>query len=249
MPLKTGSRREWTAKTFGAANRATKVTAAPIYGNHWSTTRGTPMLPRDLMIALMYGRAFALEMPDGTEMWSMQSRNDVSRSLDVLGKTEGAFLVRGPKFWETQTTPPGTLGRATIYRSTDEAAKDYRPGLPVPFNATAEDIGGFVNLSAHPTRLTIPAGVSLVQINANLVAANANTATAALIQITKNGGNTGPGLAEQLIPKVFNSVILSCSSGPLPVVEGDYFELTLTVFADGSVNVLADRSWISIRQL
>jgi hypothetical protein len=103
MPLKKGSRREWTAKTFGAANRATKVTAAPIYGNHWETTRGTPMLPRDLMIALMYGRAFALEMPDGTEMWSMQSRNDVSRSLDVLGKTQGAFLTRGEKFWEAKS--------------------------------------------------------------------------------------------------------------------------------------------------
>jgi hypothetical protein len=103
-PTKPGSPRARTAKAFGAANRACKVTEASWYGEHWAATRGTPLLPRDLMIAFMYGRAITLIDQDGRTIYSMAARADVSKSLDVLGNTPGSKLIRGAQYWEVQTS-------------------------------------------------------------------------------------------------------------------------------------------------
>lgn len=106
-PTKPGTKRHLTAKAFGAANRACKVTASVFYGEHWAATRGTPLLPRDLMIAMMYGRAFALTLEDGRIIRSVASRNDVSKSLDMIGSEPGHTLIRGEKYWQTQAPGAG----------------------------------------------------------------------------------------------------------------------------------------------
>lgn len=107
MPLKEGTPRAKAAEAFAAANRAIKITDGNFYAEQWKITQGTPMLPRDIMLAAMYGRAYTLVMPDGQEIWSMRARADVSSSLDVLGSTQGKMLVRGERYWEPADVPAG----------------------------------------------------------------------------------------------------------------------------------------------
>lgn len=61
---------------------------------------GSPLLPRDIVTMMVFGRWAAFVMPDGKEIWPMAARIDVSEALDILGAEEGATLVRGPKYWE-----------------------------------------------------------------------------------------------------------------------------------------------------
>jgi hypothetical protein len=111
---------------FGAACRATKVTDAHWYGDIWQATRNTTLLPRDLMIAAMYGRAFAVVMPDGRITWAMSAVSDVSKSLDVLGSTVGSILVRGVDWWEA--VPPSAQLPQWFWNATYNS----RPAPPAP---------------------------------------------------------------------------------------------------------------------
>lgn len=125
-PTKPGTKRNLTAKAFGAANRACKVTASVFYGEHWQATRGTPLLPRDLMIAMMYGRAFALKLEDGRIIRSMASRNDVSKSLDMIGQEPGTVLVRGDHYWEARQS--FNVAAQWHYLETRTSGLNFSPG-------------------------------------------------------------------------------------------------------------------------
>lgn len=61
---------------------------------------GTPLLPRDLMMQILYGRLFAVKLPDGRRIYPMAARQDISESLDILGQVPGMILIRGEDFWE-----------------------------------------------------------------------------------------------------------------------------------------------------
>lgn len=62
---------------------------------------GTPLLPRDLMTMIMYGRFVQVGYEDGgRDLYSMAQLNDVSQSLDVISSTPGDTLVRGAEYWQ-----------------------------------------------------------------------------------------------------------------------------------------------------
>lgn len=78
--------------------------------------KGTPMLPRDALMAAGYGRGPTIQFPDGRRIYSMATRIDMSMLLDNIGDQEGAMLYRGPdEFWVT--LPPG---EANQFLSVDE---------------------------------------------------------------------------------------------------------------------------------
>lgn len=60
----------------------------------------TQLLPRDLMIIQLFGRAFRFLRPDGKVIFSMAARRDVSELLDAIGQLKGMMLFKGDDLWQ-----------------------------------------------------------------------------------------------------------------------------------------------------
>jgi hypothetical protein len=118
-------------------------------------------------------------------------------------------------------------------------------GYEISFDQEVYDDGGWH--ASNSASLVVPAGVTRVRVGAAMVLTGVAASTGVGMYIGKNeeyafdGANgvfsSGPPVG---------SPLLSFSSGPVPVQEGDHFELYLVLTGDTSVNIIADRTnfWI-----
>lgn len=93
---KQAFQREW----FRQANVVAKYAPGRQQALSRCAMNHLPVRPYDALIAAMAGRLWAVETDDGRTLYSMSSRADVSKNLDVIAQTRGDMLVRGPEFWE-----------------------------------------------------------------------------------------------------------------------------------------------------
>lgn len=70
------------------------------------------VLPRDLIMLMMYGRLWTLGTETHGWLYSMATLNDVSILLDAFSQLPGAILFRNDDFWDA--LPPGTVGQILI---------------------------------------------------------------------------------------------------------------------------------------
>lgn len=97
------------------------------------------------------------------------------------------------------------------------------------------DIGGFRDNVTNPTRITIPAGISRVQLFAQ-VDWTANSTGTRNSAIPKNGAGTYPGVAlDERAASV--SSTQPFATPVLEVEEGDYFEVSVYQRSGGALNV------------
>lgn len=85
---------------FKWANQATKYMAPQIVADMTKAVRGTPLMPRDMLIAQLYGRLTMFVLDDGRHLWPKEAVMEVSKALDILSAIEGYTLRRGPTAWE-----------------------------------------------------------------------------------------------------------------------------------------------------
>lgn len=95
---------EW----FKDVQAHTKRLDAKTYAEIEEATRGTPLLPRDVMTMMARGRLFAFERPDGKVIFHVAQRDDISNSLDAIGQEIGFVLQRLPEGW--RQVPVSALG-------------------------------------------------------------------------------------------------------------------------------------------
>lgn len=244
-PTKPGTPRHFTAKAFGAANRACKVTASVFYGEHWTATRGTPLLPRDLMIAFMYGRAFALTLTDGRIIRSMATRSDVSKSLDMLGNEPGSSLRRGLKFWEATPASLPAFHGAQVYRAATLGPINPSAYL-VPWDGLVYDTGGWTDLATNPTRITIPPGiVTMVQAVIQIGTLDVAGSSFMRIELLKNGDRILPASPFLNVLAGVVDGAFTLPVGPILVDPGDYLEARITS-SDTSIRVRSQFSSLSV---
>lgn len=106
---KTQQQKEQT-EAFRQAQWAFKYQDAAVIETITEMVAGTPLMPRDLFLMMVSGRAFAFQHEGEPIQYSMAALQDVSESLDVIDATPGHMLVRGPQFWEGQPVPGGGGG-------------------------------------------------------------------------------------------------------------------------------------------
>lgn len=114
-------------------------------------TSGTQLMPRDLLIQCMYGRAFTIYMLDGRVYRSMASLRDISELLDFFSSTPGTILVRGDGLW--YGLEPGDNGQVLTI---DEGNPVYRD------SSGGGALGGFEGITFcgdKPTTSTPPTRV------------------------------------------------------------------------------------------
>lgn len=111
---------------------------------HIRATQGLALLPRDTLTMMLYNRMCAIELNDGTRIYPMPARQDVSESLDVLAQIVGMILVRGPDFW--QGLLPGSPG-ATLQMNDAGDAPEWGPSAsPVMFRHTFDGTTSFLDI-------------------------------------------------------------------------------------------------------
>lgn len=81
---------------FKQACQALKRMPAPFLNYAREQAKGTPMLPRDYLMAAGYGRGRTLKLPNGERRYWMATRVDMSMLMDNIGDQEGMLLYRGP---------------------------------------------------------------------------------------------------------------------------------------------------------
>lgn len=203
---------------FAAANEATKYLAPQIMADFTAAVKGTPLLPRDLLIQIMFDRLAAFEMINGRTLWPMTARNDVSQALDTLSQTPGDVLVRGDEWWEARTIGPGTIAPWQLISDTTLSspvgsfeAKNLDGLTDVQaliVNGTKSVSGYFVvqvstdNGASYFTSSAnytfIPAtGAPAAAIGAGMHTTNATAARTGLLQINKTGAGIFPILWSQ----------------------------------------------------
>ena len=101
LPPHTATQSEW----FKQANILCKYLAPELQVSAKQATKGTPLYPRDVLIACMRGTLFYTTAKDGTKTFSMATRRAVSDSLDVLSQLTGSLIYRGAEFWEAVGIP------------------------------------------------------------------------------------------------------------------------------------------------
>jgi hypothetical protein len=150
-------------------------------------------------------------------------------------------------------------GMSAQYRMSGDVGTSFRGALSVAANTTNPPDNHIVNWlapeydtdeiwsSAQPTRMTVPPGVSKVEMRMWMVTANQSGSV--LVRIRKNGAAMGPG---------GGNLYLSSGSGfggfvshntftaAIPVVPGDYFDV-LYESTDNTTSFNGSETWFSMR--
>lgn len=116
----------------------------------------------------------------------------------------------------------------------------------INWNAEAFDTDGFHDNVTNNSRITIPAGVSFVELTAQSEWQGSATG-AKVLSIYKNGVLVAQSLTT---PGHAGSNTANCSTGPLPVVPGDYF--TVGVYQETGANLTfswTGYAWFSMKVL
>lgn len=122
--VEQANRQEW----FRQANLLAKYADARQQALSRCTMNALPVRPFDALLAAMAGRLWAVETDDGKTLYSMSSRGDVSKNIDIICQEEGRLLIRGPTWWEC--FPWGDVDQyiASQGEDTPPIWKDLPPG-------------------------------------------------------------------------------------------------------------------------
>lgn len=93
---------------FRGAQDATKFMAPEMYASAVEAVKGTPLLPRDILTSMLYGRLCIFVTNDGRTLYPMSNAIGTSEALDTLTQTPGQSIIRGPNGWIEYT--PATEG-------------------------------------------------------------------------------------------------------------------------------------------
>ena len=93
---------------FAEAARAIKYMDAQQQWTSRVLSKGYPKSTGDLLMQAILGTFGTLVFEDGSEIHPVGERDDVSQSLDLLGRNYGDILVRGERLW--QQLAPGIPG-------------------------------------------------------------------------------------------------------------------------------------------
>lgn len=170
------------------------------------------------------------------------------QKLSVAGTIESTSGgMRYPDSTTQTTAYPGPAKRALVVLTAGTSATAT---TAIAWNSASYDTGSFWS-AGSPTRLTVPAGVTLVRLCGGAYGYFSTGSGLIGSGIIKNGAS-GAGLPHNLTEGHTNSVpyILSVCSAPVVTTAGDYFEFTFGPNGAGTVTIPNDaRTWFSIEEV
>lgn len=139
---------------------------------------------------------------------------------------------------------------AMVKPNVDITGANYTTPTALPCDAEIYDTNVFHDTVTFNTRLTVPAnlGIRFVRVGANVVLSSHTADNHVSVQLSKDGSVTFDGACFQRSEIGTTSPQISLSSGPIPVIDGSYFECVVNVEADTSISVEAEFTnfWIEV---
>jgi hypothetical protein len=136
-----------------------------------------------------------------------------------------------------------------VTKSADQTAANFTTGTALTFNTELYDTDAIHDTSSNTSRLTVPSGVSYVQVSGNIFLSNVTASEDVYLDIRKNGVQFVAGLPNIGTRSSLGFPRASIISSPMAVSPGDYFELFLTTTADTSITVTATGTWFAMQIL
>lgn len=166
----------------------------------------------------------------------------------TMGGDTSIDIAAGSWFaaWKAPAAP-NTFSGCVAKRTAALSAADFTTAIAVAFDDELYDVGGWHDTVTNNSRVTVPAGVSYVQL-VGMIDPSAFTANQwAELSIRKNGSviaNT-PCVT---VKSVGTATVTrhQVITPPLAVSPGDYFELFFQTQSDASITLLDTRLWLAI---
>jgi len=193
-----------------------------------TTTRFQPNLMDEPVVATDY---FELYLQVSNDTAAIVLQLDTNLRLVVEETTDTV-----PSLRTVVASLPAKWRGARISNAADNT-DDYSVGLTqLPFDETRIDTDSIADLAND--RLTVPAGVSKVQLSLNIGIATL-TSTDVRVQIYKNGTADWDGMARSLDDAGTGANNRSIITGTVNVAQGDYFEVFLFFGTDATTTITA----------
>lgn len=144
---------------------------------------------------------------------------------------------------------PGTFSGCTAKRTTSVSGGDFSTAAAVALDDELYDVGGWHDTVTNNSRLTVPSGVSYVELVASIDPSAFTANQWCEVSIRKNGSALTQPI---VVNKSQNTATVSrwqIMTPPLAVSPGDYFELFFQTQTDTSITLLDTRLWLSIRKV
>ena len=235
-----------TIDWFRQANKLAKYVDGASMARAIEITLKSGMYPRDVLLSAMKGRLYSWHDRAGKVWHSMQARQDISESLDVLAQDEGSLLVRFSDFW--RRVADTTVGDVLTFKGagippeweTPAGGDNYLGGalvrasgtytLPtavwtaIPWNTEDYDTLSLHDNVTNKERLTVPTGYNRVRLSAGLVIQTGATGFKG-ISIYKNGAVVAGGGMIRTPSSSSTHAYMILSTPVLVCAATDYFEL------------------------
>lgn len=132
---------------------------------------------------------------------------------------------------------------ALVRRTTNFSVSTTGAYVAVPWQSAVYDSDALWD-AGQPTRLTVPAGVTKVRLTGNIEWQTSPTSQ--LVETRMNGGGViGGGSFIVRGDSGYSNQMRNIASAVLPVVAGDWFELTVFVSASGELRGM-ERTWFAL---
>jgi hypothetical protein len=146
--------------------------------------------------------------------------------------------------WASVEVLDPALQYALVYKSGTQALS-AGVNTTLTFDSETADVGGWHDAVTNNSRLTVPSGVTLVRITANVE--TSTFSGQGVINCTKNGAGFAGGFARD-ISLVSGIYLMNGVSAILEVTSGDYFEFQ--TFTNGASTVSAgENTWFAIEEI
>ena len=171
-----------------------------------------------------------------------QSVPDTPRAAEVVG----GYLTEAAA--DLLYEPLGGSGfrGALVKKTADQTAADYTTRTAIAWDGETYDTDAIHDNATNNTRLTVPTGVTYVRLSAGIQIVNFTADLWMRLSLQKNGSLNYDGSTQANTEAGITTLYLNLMSPVLPVTAGDYFEITLQVETDTSIDITAARTWFAM---
>lgn len=256
-----------TQNLFIEACRAMKMMDAGIQNYARENAKGTPMLPRDSLLAALYGRGPKVVFNNGLVLRPMPTRINMSELLDNIAWKPGSMLFRGQDTWVqvepgqygqvlkyqskreapqwTDQTELPNLGEVCLMRTTPEANSGTWP-RKIQWQKAAWDTAGLWNPKT-PTRIAVPAKATRIRQTLFVMLESTTNLQSFYAGIALDGNISGtdelPNMTRDGAANAYSGNRLLISHHWLPVPKAAFIEARLNSFAAASTGVSVSTKW------
>ena len=186
----------------------------------------------------------------GTLTWGLTSTSVATNAVDVnIADTGGYYVATNVEDMGQEIG--ANIGRyASVYMTVGQAIS-ISTSTKLAFDAEYADTDAIHDNATNNSRLTVPAGISLIKLSCNIVATSLGSANLS-VEIWKNNTQyeTGMPAGDVLDTGITgeSTCYLQLSTPPIAVSPGDYFEVRVFTIDTGGCNVTGtdDETWFAM---